>query len=123
MLGLCPSVRLIPILGWTRLHLFFGGSSESCHPDLPEIGIEALSVNRIRRSGRFAELFEGRDAAEHRHAVDPQDLAVRRLRQLDSLAVGLETRGFDPAGRDGPEDVGVAGTGGTVRRLGLLLAA
>jgi hypothetical protein len=65
-------------------------------------------MNRIRWSGRLAELLQGRDAAEHGHAVDPQDLAVRRFRQLDSLAFGLEARGLDPAGRDGPEGIGLA---------------
>src|SRR6266566_10001701 len=121
MLGLCPSVRLIPVLGWTRLHPFFGASSERGYPDLPEIGIEALGMNRIRRSGRLAELFQGRDAAEHRHAVDAQDLAVRRLGQLNPLTLGLEARGLDSARRDGPEDVGLAGAARAVRRLELLL--
>src|SRR5258705_9511398 len=95
--------------------------SERSYPALPEIGIEALSMNRIRRSGRLAELLEGRDAAEYRHTVDPQDLAVRRLGQLDPLALGLEARGLDPPRRDGPEDIRLASAAGAVRRLQPLL--
>src|SRR5258705_13898035 len=94
--------------------------SERSYPALPEIGIEALSMNRIRRSGRLAELLEGRDAAEYGHAVDPQDLAVRRFGQLDPLALGLEARGLDPPRRDGPEDIRLASAAGAVRRLQLL---
>src|SRR2546430_5732373 len=90
--------------------------SERSYPDLPEIGIEALSMNRIRRSGRLAELLEGRDAAEYGHAVDPQDLAVRRFGQLDPLALGLEARGLDPPRRDGPEDIRLASAARAVRR-------
>src|SRR2546421_5193114 len=98
-----------------------GSGLESCYPDLPEIGIEALSVNSVRRSGRFAELLQGRNTPEHRHAVHPQDLAVRRLRQLDPLALRVEASGLDPTCRDGPEDVGLAGAASSVWRLPLLL--
>src|SRR2546421_13102676 len=94
-----------------------GSGLESCYPDLPEIGIEALSVNSVRRSGRFAELLQGRNTPEHRHAVHPQDLAVRRLRQLDPLALRVEASGLDSTCRDGPEDVGLASAASSVWRL------
>src|SRR5512133_2064175 len=95
--------------------------SERSYPDLPEIGIEALGMNRVRRSCLLAELLESRDAAEYGHAVDPQNFAVRRFRQLDPLALGLEARGVDPPGRDGPKDIRLASAAGAVRRLQLLL--
>ena len=58
-----------PVIGVDKLHPLLRGTSEGCYPDLPEIGIEALSVNGIRLSGRFAQLFEGRNA--HGRLVNP----------------------------------------------------
>src|SRR5215212_5984731 len=61
-----------------------GSDSERSDPDLPEIGIEALGMNRVRRTGRgFAQPYELREVAERRHSVDADCLAVARLRQLD----------------------------------------
>src|SRR5207237_10795069 len=97
-----------------------GSGLEGCYPDLPEIGIEALSVNSVRRSGRFAELLQGRNTPEHRHAVHPQDLAVRRLRQLDPLALCVDASGLDSTCRDGPEAGGLAGAASAVGRPQLL---
>jgi hypothetical protein len=53
-------------------------------------------------------------------AVDPQDLAVRGFGELDPLPLCVEARCLDLPRRDCPQDVGLAGAAGAVRRRELL---
>src|SRR3954470_15040790 len=78
-------------------------------------------MNGVLRADLLAQLLQHGDAAEGGQGVDQQDLAVERFRQLDLLALARKLRKLDPAGGDGPENLGLAHAPGAGRRRDLLL--